>query len=81
MAVPWISGNRYEFHQQNVDGSPNVDGVYGLVRGGTKIYGGVAISVTAYRVNIGVTIPALNWRNLVITAGRRARTGRIGRRN
>ena len=40
MAVPWISGNRYEFHQQNVDGSPNADGVYGLVRGETKIYVG-----------------------------------------
>ena len=36
----WIIGNRYEFQQQNGDGSPNADGVYGLVRGGTKIYVG-----------------------------------------
>ena len=36
--VPWISGSRYEFTQQNVDLSPDADGIYGLVRRDTKIY-------------------------------------------
>lgn len=29
----WISGKAYDFTQDNVDKSPDADGVYGLVRG------------------------------------------------
>jgi hypothetical protein len=38
--VAWISGDKYAFTQENVDKSPNSDGVYGLVRGDgeTKVY-------------------------------------------
>jgi hypothetical protein len=36
--VPWISGEKYPFTQENVDKSPDQDGVYGLVRDTTAVY-------------------------------------------
>jgi hypothetical protein len=38
--VVWISGDKYDFTRQNVDKSPDQEGVYGLVRAGEKIYVG-----------------------------------------
>jgi len=38
--VVWITGEKYDFTRQNVDKSPDQDGVYGLVRGVEKIYVG-----------------------------------------
>ena len=38
--VDWISGKKYDFTQENVDRSPDDDGVYALLRGaeGTIVY-------------------------------------------
>jgi hypothetical protein len=38
--VVWIDGDKYDFTRQNVNNSPNEEGVYGLVRGVEKIYVG-----------------------------------------
>lgn len=40
--VSWLSGSKYAFSEENVDRSPDDDGVYGLVKGEaeTKIYVG-----------------------------------------